>query len=211
MNAKALVENGHKNSTPSTTSNGSDTDSSINFWLVFVDKCEGRFGHVYCNYAALMVLIGFFLQMMVMPLVISRIRALGARFRNQYNLSFIWLCSIVLTIYIDLIEYMFSYDGHIQSKMITFVNCVFFVLAIWMLFEYWRFYDVVGMNNSWIHFIWTLFSLCLAVLIGIARVWAYKHTDENTDEKLANKAIKSYTFLYFWVYVIFGFTQVKQF
>ena len=156
-----------------------------------------------------MVLLGYVLQMIVLPLVISRIRALGARFRNQYNLSFFWLCSIALTIYIDLLEYVFSYDGHVQSKAITLVNCVYFVLAIWMLFEYWRYYDAEGMNSSWIHFLSTLFSIGLAVLIGISRGWAYKHADGSSDTILVSKAIKSYTFLYFWVYAIFGFTQVS--
>ena len=193
------------------SSNGSavDKNETVNFWLVFVDKCAARFGQAYCNYASFMILLGFVLQMLVMPLVISRVRALGARFRNQYNISFFWLCSIALTVYIDLLEYVFSYDGHVQSKAITLVNCIYFVLAVWMLFEYWRYYDVEGTNSSWIHFLSMLFSLCLAVLIGISRVWAYRHADGSADTNLANRAIKSYTFLYYWVYAIFGFTQVS--
>ncbi len=104
--------------------------SKINFLLIATDECKRKFSKSYCNYSAFVVLIGYVLNTIVLPLILFKIMQLKTKFRNQYNLSLMWMCSILIMALIDLIEYIAIGNGKIYSTGIILIQCVFVAISI---------------------------------------------------------------------------------
>ena len=102
--------------------------SKINFLIIATDECKKKFTLSYCNYSAFVILIGYVLNTIVIPLILFKIIQLKTKFRNQYNLSLMWICSILIIALIDLIEYIATGNGKIYSTGIILTQCVFIVI-----------------------------------------------------------------------------------
>ena len=107
-----------------------DYISKINFLFIATDECTRNYSKSYCTFSALIVLCGYLCFMCIMPLVIYRLMQLKTKFRNQYNLSLLWMCSILLIGLIDLTEFIAIGNGKIYSIVIIFIQCVFIVTCI---------------------------------------------------------------------------------
>ena len=108
--------------------------SKINFLLISADECKRKLSLSYCYYAAFVVLVGYVLNALIVPFILFRIMQLKTKFKNQYNLSLLWMCSILIMALIDLIEYVATGNGKIYSTGIILIQCVFITVSIVSLF-----------------------------------------------------------------------------
>lgn len=104
--------------------------SKINFLLIAADECTLQYSKSYCYYSAFIVLCGYVLQMTLMPFILHRITQLKNKFRNQYSLSLLWICSILIMALIDLIEFIAIGNGKIYSNGIILIQCIFIFICI---------------------------------------------------------------------------------
>jgi len=107
-----------------------DYISNINFLFIATDACTNTYSKSYCSFSALIVVCGYLCFMFIMPLILYRLMQLKTKFRNQYNTSLLWICSILLIGLVDLTEFIAIGNGKIYSTIIIFIQCIFIVTCI---------------------------------------------------------------------------------
>jgi hypothetical protein len=183
---------------------------SADLFFVKTKECLHHFTPSFCNYSAFLILTGYILFMLVWPFTIKRMQFIKNKFRNQYNLNFLWLCSIILIICIDLSEYVISGDGYVYSHCITLINCFQIFLGVLTLVKFME-YNVID-GRSFQNMMSLLFSLIFLIIMIVARLWTrrilsrVKHIEKLTafDYYILN----THFFLYYIVYSIFACVQV---
>ncbi|RNA40961.1 hypothetical protein BpHYR1_044484 [Brachionus plicatilis] len=156
------------------TSNKSSNSSfglqtpKLNFFLVSIQKCSESNPTVYCKYSASLITFGHLCLLFYFPLMFYRMSKLGNRFRNHYNLSFLWLCSLILMFSIDILEFLVTHDQNLYSMVIISATILNITLGFIFSFKYIRTYSKNGAIYKQILTI--AFSVSLFVIIIVARV-----------------------------------------
>lgn len=114
----------------SITNSARESISSVYFFLIATDKCTRNYSSSYCYYSSFVVLCGYLCNMSAIGFVLYRLLQLKTKFRNQYNLTLLWLCSILLVALIDIIEFISTGNGKIYSSAIILIQCILIVLCI---------------------------------------------------------------------------------
>ena len=194
----------------STTNNQALATLRINTFFPSLGGCLKYNNYALCNYSSLMVVCGHIIQLCVFPALIFRMSNLTKRFRNQYNISFLWLCSILLISSIDLLEFIIVGNGQIYTSLTVILISIYFVLGLVTIMKYMRNYSInaVSYQNG----ITMIFSLCIFSLIFFARIWSSrtlsKFPNLSHDSPTAFYLLNTYFFLYYFVYVMFATVQV---
>jgi hypothetical protein len=183
---------------------------SADLFFVKTNECLQYFTPSFCNYSAFLILFGYILFMLIWPLTIKRMQFIKKKFRNQYNLNFLWLCSIMLIICIDLSEYVIAGDGYIYSNCITLINCFQIFLGVFTLIKYME-YNVID-GRSMQNLMSILFSIIFLLIMVIARLWTRRILSRVKQvEKLTSfdyYILNTHFFLYYIVYSLFACVQV---
>lgn len=186
---------------------------NTNFNLLFpsTNTCHEHKTRFFCNFAAILIFFGYILQMSIFPLIILRMKTLKTRFRNQYSISILWLCSIALMTSIDLIEFILVGDQRVFSIFIVIFICVYFIACIFAIGFYMRNYANDGTHYQ--NALAILFSACVFLIILFARIWSHKtllkySVKSKETTPFAFYVLNTYFFLYYFVYVLFGTVQV---
>lgn len=191
------------------------SDRKLNWVFVFTDYClDGRNnGSAYCSYAVFIILLAYIANLFVWPFLLVRMRKLNKKFRNQYNISLLWLCSIFLMFSIDLIELFLIADGHLYSMLICAILLVYLVILGMTIFNYFRNYSIDG---TFVRNVMTLFfTVCMFVIVFTGRYLSMKslakYPDLDQISPISFHIINTHFFLYFFIYVIFAIVQVNIF
>lgn len=108
--------------------------SKVNIFLVSTDECTRKYSKLYCYYSSFLVLCGYLCNMSAIAFILHRITQLKTKFRNQYSLNLLWLCSILLIALIDIIEFIATGNGKVYSAGIIFIQCLTIVFCIVSIF-----------------------------------------------------------------------------
>jgi hypothetical protein len=186
-------------------------NTNFNFFFPSTDTCYENKTKFFCNYASILIFGGYFLHMFIFPLIILRMKDLKTRFRNQYSISILWLCSITLMTSIDLIEFILVGDRRVFSIFIVLFVCVYFVACILAVVIYMRNYANDGTHYQ--NALAILFSTCVFLIILFARIWSHKtllkySVKSKETTPFAFYILNTYFFLYYFVYVLFASVQV---
>jgi hypothetical protein len=187
-------------------------NTSFNLILPSTDTCsEYKTSRLYCNFSSVLVFCGYLMQVFIFPLIILRMNQLKTRFRNQYSISILWLCSIALMTSIDFIEFILVGDPRVFSIFIAIFICVYFVSCLFSIGIYMKNYSNDGTHYQ--NALAILFSSCVFLIILFARIWSHKtllkysiKTKETTP--FAFHVLNTYFFLYYFVYFLVGTVQV---
>lgn len=182
--------------------------SKINFFLVSTRECIENSPSVYCNYSASLITFGHICLLFYFPLMFFRMNKLDNRFRNQYNVSLLWLCSLILIFSIDLLEFSITHNPNIYSMVIISTTILNIILGFIFTFKYLKTYSKDGVFFKQILTI--AFTICVFIIIFIARVISKKSLlkIQQYDQETYTK-VNTHLFLYYFVYVLFGFSQVN--
>ena len=199
-----------KNFTNLTLINQTLNMNSIKTFFPSIQGCIKDNNAFYCKYSSFLVVCGFICHLCVFPSIIFRMSQLSKIFRNQYNLSFLWLCSIILIPLIDLLELMIQGNNQIYSILIGLLICVYIVMGLFAMLKYMRYYSISG--ASYQNGMTIIFCICIYSLIMFARIWTKKalskYPDLNHYSPMAFYLSNTYFFLYYFVYGLFGTVQV---
>jgi len=183
----------------------------MNTFFPSIDGCLKVNNHLYCSYSAFLVVCGYVFHLCVFPALILRMSQLAKIFRNQYNISFLWLCSILLIASIDLLEFVIEDNNQIYSILIVMLICVYFVMGLTAMLKYMRYYSING--ASYQNGMTIIFSICIFSLILFARIWTKntlsKYPNINQSSPATFYLSNTYFFLYYFVYSLFGTVQVS--
>lgn len=189
----------------------SQTIVQMNTFFPSIDGCLRNNNKHYCNYSSFLVVCGYICHLCVFPAIILRMSQLAKIFRNQYNISFLWLCSILLISCIDLLEFIIEGNNQIYSILIVTLICVYFVMGLTAMFKYMRNYSING--ASYQNGLTMVFSICIFSLILFARIWTKntlsKYPNINKNSPTTFYLSNTYFFLYYFVYCLFGTVQVR--
>lgn len=183
--------------------------SKLNFFLVSIQKCSKINHVVFCKYSSSLITIGHICLSFFFPLMLFQMRKLENRFRNQYNLSFLWICSIILIFSIDFLEYFITNDRNLYSMVIISTTFINIILGFIFAYQFTKVYLKDGFVLK--QLLIAAFSVSLFVLIFFSRLFTKKNLLKITqyDQKTYTK-VNTHLFLYYFVYVLFGFAQVKK-
>jgi hypothetical protein len=187
--------------------------SSVNAFLISTNECTKSSSIYYCNYVASIILIGYLMHLAVFPLTLLRMKQLKKKFRNQYNLSLVWLCSLLLMSFIDILEYIVTGDANLFSYFIVLVQCFYFFACLMTIFIYVRYYEVNGAQHQNVFKLAVTFILFLIIIF--TRIWTSSlESNKNSSEKLS-PGLFTYTgklahfYVYYVIYVVFALCQVS--
>lgn len=187
--------------------NESDYES-MNIFLVNTNDCRNYNDNRYCVYSALLVTFGHLLYTSAFFFILLRINRLQERFRNQYNLSFLWLLSILSIAFVDLLEYTVSDDVYLYSKFIILLVIVQMFLLLMIIYKYLVF-NYIHTNIFWNFIMKIIFTIVLFVLLIIGRLWSSaKLSKFNEVNARMYRLLNTHTFMYFFVYIMFGCVQL---
>jgi hypothetical protein len=201
------------------TANRSSSDSNdANFLLVSIDACSKEKPKFFCHFASFLILIGYLLHLSVFPTIFFKMKKLSSEFAKSYNLSFLWLCTILLINIIDLLEFIIIGDKRVFSILIVFIICFNVLFCLLTIIEYMRNYATEG--TFYRNCLATIFSVCLFLIILFARLWSnknlinfsrkYKISTSSSESSLMFYVINTHFFLYYFVYGLFGTVQIFQ-
>jgi hypothetical protein len=177
--------------------------SSFNFFLLATDECLLRSNKSFCNYIAFIVVISQFLFTFVFPFIWYRLRVLNQNYRNQYNLSFVWLLSIFALISIDIIEFLLFRNGQIYSVTIIFFNVCQLIGCSLCIMRFRRVYaDFDKQNNFKI-----LITIGFIVFVLITRVLIVNYSKDS--ENASFYTVNNNLLLYFVIFSVFSMLQVN--
>ncbi len=201
----------NSNLTNLTISNQTVISGRINTFFPSIDGCLQDNTQFFCNYSAFLVVCGYICHLCVFPAIILRMSALAKIFRNQYNISFLWLCSILLMACIDLLEFILVGNNQIYSMLIVTLICFYFIIGLVALIKYMQYYSING--TSYQNVLTIVFSICTFSLILFARIWTRNTLSKYPKVNQYSPAIfylsNTYFFLYYFVYSLFGTVQVN--
>jgi hypothetical protein len=186
------------------------THDSLNFLFVSTEYCLTKNGPSYCNYAVFIILLAYITNLFVFPILLVRMRNLNKKFRNQYNISLLWLCSIFLMFSIDLIEFFLVADGHLYSVIICIILFIYLVSCGLTIFNYFRNYSIDG---TFVRNVMTIFfTVCVFFIVFTGRYLSQKaltkYPDLDRISPISFHIINTHFFLYFFIYVLFAIVQV---
>lgn len=191
-------------------SNESFSNSSMNFLFPSTAQCLSKNPNAYCNYASFLVICGYLCHFCVFPSLLFRMKQLSNRFKNQYSISFLWLCSILLVTCIDLLEFMLVWDNQIYSIYIMIIIIFYFFACLLTILRYMRFHSMK--STSFQNGLAVVFSICILFLVMFARIWSNRQFSKfpsiGKDSPWAFHLLNTYFFLYYFVYVMFASVQV---
>lgn len=183
----------------------------FNIFLVSIEECKKNNPSFYCKYSAFLILCGYLCLLSVFPLMLNRMNKLGKRFRNQYNISFLWLCSIALMFSIDLLEFILNGDPNLYSMAIiaTIIVCILFCFIT--IASYMRNYSIEG--SAYRNGLTIFFSISIFIIVFLGRLWSKSRLQKfpNIDQQSPNSyhMLNTHFFLFYFVYVLFASVQVK--
>ena len=202
---------------PSTQSpsNGSSTDGgdslAMQFLFVSIETCAKTNRRAYCHYASFLILLGYVCHMFVFPLLVMRMRELKSRFRNQYNLSFLWLCCMLLMTAIDILEFTLSLDARLFSVAIFGFATFFFVACLTTMLVYMRRYSSDGsFRQNSVAMVFTIFFFIAIVIVRLSASTSTSTKWSKSKSKTGSLAWYLVFFGYFLVYCGFATVQVKK-
>lgn len=194
-------------------SNDSSIDPKLNFFLISSLQCQIFNSRSYCVYSTFLILISHVLFCIAFALTVYRMNQLVERFRNQYNLSLIWLLSIVLIFSIDILEFIVVGDPYIYSKLTIGLICASACLLITICLRHLelnRFSDPQFYRNI----ITIAFVGALFILIVISRMWSNRNMNKlsNIDKqsKKVYRALNLHQVLYYLVLLMFASVQIYE-
>jgi hypothetical protein len=185
---------------------------NVNFLLVSVTgNCLPTESPFYCYYLALLILLGHALNSTIFPLTLYRMHQLGVKFRNQYNVSFMWMCALLLASSIDLLEYVIAGDGQVYSISIVVFVLLYSVASISAIAVYFQNFAVHGTRYK--NGMTFLGTVGLFVVIVIARIWSQLSLEKAVLVKSGNNKSSGlhngHFVLYYFVYAMVGGAQVN--
>lgn len=182
--------------------------SKLNFFLVSTQTCQKLNPIAYCKYSSSLITIGHICLSFFFPVMLYQMRKLKKHFRNKYNLSFLWICSMILIFSIDLLEFLITKDRNLYSMIIISTTLFNIILGFIFAYQFIQIYlkDGIVYNQLLI----AGFSFSLFVIIFFARLFTKNSLLKITqyDQKTYTK-VNTHLFLYYFVYALFGFAQVK--
>lgn len=140
--------------------------AGLGVFFVHTDECvhvEGN-SSAYCHYVAFIIFLGYLFSLLVLPLTLNRMHTLKNKFRNQYNLSFNWLCALLLVSAIDLMEFMMSRDSRVFSIFIVLILTGYFFLSILTLISHFNVTAINGTRRT------NMISISASVVVFLAIV-----------------------------------------
>lgn len=151
-------------------------------------------------------------NMFVFPFLLHRMRVLTKKFRNQYNISLLWLASIALVFSIDLIEFFLIHDGNLYSAGIAFFQLITLFTCLLSMIQYFRHYSSDGSLVRNIMIVCFMVTTFLITFIG--RILSKKSMSNypNIDQvsPISFHIINTHFFLYYFIYMVFAIVQVYQ-
>lgn len=186
--------------------------SSVNFVFVSIDYCLTKNSSTYCNYSAFIILLGYITNAFIFPFILHRMHKLNTKFRNQYNVSLLWLCSIFLVFSIDIIEFLLINDGNLYSVSICVLQIIYLITLGLTIISYFRNYTIDGRFVR--NLMTIMFTIIVFVVTFIGRYLSMKNLKEYPDldqiSPISFHIINTHFFLYFFIYVVFAIVQVYQ-
>ena len=184
--------------------------SHLKMLFISTSHCERDYSSAYCGFAAFIISLGYLSGLFVFPFMLYRMRQLKKKFRNQYNISLLWLNSIMLVFLIDLIEYFLTHDGTIYSSFIILSLLVYIATCVMTIALYVRDYSVEGTLFGNVLII--CFTNFLFALVFISRILSQKSLAKFPDidqrSAVSFHIINTHFFMYYFVYVLFASVQV---
>ncbi len=186
--------------------------SSINFLFVTTDYCRTKNSNAYCNYSVFIIFLGYMSIMLVFPFLLHRMRQLNNKFRNQYNISLLWLASISLVFSIDLIEFFLVHDGRLYSAGNATFQLVSLITCLLTMIQYFRNYSSVGSLAR--NILILLFMIITFIVAFTGRILSKKSMSNfpNLDQisPISFHIINTHFFFYFFIYGVFAIVQVNK-
>ncbi|CAF0876436.1 unnamed protein product [Brachionus calyciflorus] len=134
---------------------------------------------------------------------------LKKRFRNQYNLSLLWICSFMLIISIDLLEFIIVRDEKVYSLILILILVINLLSGFALIAKYMKTYSKDG--SIYKQSLTCGFAIALFIIIIFGRMFTENRLSklENYDTK-AYRQINTHLFLYYFVFILFSCTQEKE-
>jgi hypothetical protein len=175
----------------------------INIFLVSVAKCIPNDSEFYCYYVAFIILLGYALNNFIFPLTLYRMHQLKSKFRNQYNVSFLWMCALLLSSAIDILEYVVAGDGQVYSIVIVVFLLWYFMTCLTTIVCYFQSYAVDGTRYR--NVMTLLITLLFFLATALARQWSQWSLEKRVKPRLSH----GHFMFYFVVYATIGGAQVN--
>ena len=164
----------------STTATTTTTSKEISFFnttqkiskyiptfFVKTDYCQTSHYKSFCNIIAILICIGYFLRLFIIPFIKIRIEKLKHQLRADYNFSIVWLWLISTIIFIDLVEFFAATNTEIYTRTITLFNTVTLVFSLYTISVYIYYYGFTKDNYK--NYIASLFFVMLWLTLIILR------------------------------------------
>lgn len=185
--------------------------TDVNFFFISTEYCLTKYSSSYCNYSVFIIFMGYLCSMLVFPFLLNRMRKISREFRNQYNISFPWLCSIFLVFSIDIIEFFLINDGQVYSVAICLLQIAYLTALLLTIIQYFRNYSIDGSLVR--NIMMLLLTVIMFVLALVGRVLSKRTLTNfpNIDQisPISFHILNMHFFIYFFIYVFFATVQVN--
>lgn len=128
----------------------------------------------------------------------------------RYNLSLLWLYSILLIYCIDMLEFIVVGDAYVHSKFSIIVVCLSLCLIVSLCLRY---IDLNKRNDPQFYrnMIGLCFTLCFFAIIVFTRVWLSRwYRPKNARDSDRGVRDSTYYFLYQIVLLMFSTVQLYE-